>query len=91
MPLESIKKGGIIMISVEILKCKDPIRFTGCKWKHTGLNYPDKEYNTIKAKLPSFVRTSKQAYRLRHNKLGLLFSVKLSRDGSIFSKEYQTP
>ena len=75
------------MLKIEKLVCKNPEFHKDCRWKYMGLTYPDAQYIIIKRRLEQRVRASNMAYRISHDKLGLLITLKLGHDGWLFSNE----
>ena len=77
------------MIRVEQLVCLNQKFHKNCYWKQTTMTYPDANFLILKDRLIREVKKTNIAYRIVHHKFGVLTTVKLGHDNSIFIQDFE--
>lgn len=72
------------MLDVELLRCKNEKYHKDCDWVHAKMRYPDTLYLPLKGRLISEVSKTGTGYRIKHDRIGILTTIKLGHDGKVF-------
>lgn len=75
------------MLKIQRLICKDPKNYRYCRWYGSKLRFPDSFYRLLKSRLQAEVMKTGTAYRILHDKEGLLVTIKRGHDNKLFLKE----
>ncbi len=77
------------MLFVEKLMCENPQYHKECEWVKVPIRYPDTRYLLLKKRLTTEVLKTKVAYRILHNKFGVLCTLKFGHDGFLYVGDNQ--
>lgn len=75
------------MLEVERLVCTKPNYHKDCRWVHAKIRYPDTRYLLLKQVIEREVQKTKIAYRIIHEKFGVLATIKMGHDNKLFIQE----
>ncbi len=77
------------MLRVEKLNCLNTKFNKDCEWVNVPISYPDTRYLLLKQRLIYEVKNTKVAYRITHNKFGILCTLKWGHDKQLFIQDNQ--
>lgn len=72
------------MLDIETLQCRNEKFHKDCQWVHAKLRYPDGRYLMVKNTLMHEVQKTHIAYRIVHDRFGVLTTIKYGHDGNLF-------
>ncbi len=78
------------MLDIEMLICDNQKFHKYCRWVHAKLRYPDERYLMVKNTLMSEVKKSHVAYRIVHQRFGVLTTIKYGHDGKLFIQDAES-
>ena len=71
-------------LSVEYLKCKNERFHKDCYWASRNLRYPDSQLSLLTSRIKREVMKTNVAYRVIHDSMGLVTTIKRGHDGVLF-------
>jgi hypothetical protein len=75
------------MLRIEKLVCKNAKFHKDCVWRRTTLKASDEDYPVLKRKIQHEIRVTKTAYRIVHDRLGIVTTLKWGHDNRAFIQE----
>lgn len=77
------------MLKIERLECENQQFHKNCEWVNVRVAYPDTQYLLLRDRLIREVKRTNIAYRILHNRFGILATLKLGHDGILWVGEHE--